>query len=196
VATNYGIKRPNASAHLPPEAGATEERTLEAVRCSAVIMIEASPLSIPRGMLALGKKPLAKEEGDLRRFYTQPHPLYCGIDRHARSMDVCLVRQRPVRQREGLRLVLPPRQRCQGIRGQTLGPLGQKIGNAHRKWAFAEAAVLVLRPQPAGQPYLARLAHKHGKGKALTILAHKLARVVSDLLTRTTAFDLDQRWPG
>jgi hypothetical protein len=28
---------PNASAHLLPEAGATEERTLEAVRCSAVL---------------------------------------------------------------------------------------------------------------------------------------------------------------
>ena len=28
---------PNAGAHLLPEAGATEERTLEAVRCSAVL---------------------------------------------------------------------------------------------------------------------------------------------------------------
>jgi transposase len=27
------------------------------------------------------------------RFYTQPHPLYCGIDLHARTMYVCLLDQ-------------------------------------------------------------------------------------------------------
>jgi hypothetical protein len=48
-----GIWRPNAGAHLLPEAGA--QRTLEAVRCSALIMIEASPSAYPSGMLALGK---------------------------------------------------------------------------------------------------------------------------------------------
>jgi hypothetical protein len=26
------------------------------------------------------------------RFYTHQHPFYCGIDLHARSMDVCLLR--------------------------------------------------------------------------------------------------------
>jgi hypothetical protein len=25
------------------------------------------------------------------RFSTQQHPLYCGIDLHARTMDVCLL---------------------------------------------------------------------------------------------------------
>ena len=25
------------------------------------------------------------------RFYTQQHPFYCGIDRHARTMSVCLM---------------------------------------------------------------------------------------------------------
>lgn len=25
------------------------------------------------------------------RFYTQPHPFYCGIDLHARTMYVCMV---------------------------------------------------------------------------------------------------------
>ena len=29
---------------------------------------------------------------DLRRFYTTQHPFYCGIDFHARRMDVCIVR--------------------------------------------------------------------------------------------------------
>jgi hypothetical protein len=27
------------------------------------------------------------------RFYTKPHQLYCGIDLHARSLDVCIVNQ-------------------------------------------------------------------------------------------------------
>jgi hypothetical protein len=38
--------------------------------------------------------------------------------------------------------------------------------------------------------FLARLEKKHSKGKAFTILAHKLARAVYDMLKRTTAFDM------
>src|SRR6266436_7058020 len=62
--------------------------------------------------------------------------------------------------------------------GKRSGTSGAKIGNAHLKWAFSEAAVLFLRDNPAGQKCLARLEKKHSKGKALTILAHKLARAV------------------
>jgi transposase len=72
------------------------------------------------------------------------------------------------------------------------GTSGTKIGNAHLTWAFSEAAVLFLRNNPAGQKSLARLERKHGTGKALTVLAHKLARAVYDLLKRGTAFDMDQ----
>nr|MDQ3830655.1 IS110 family transposase [Candidatus Tectomicrobia bacterium] len=54
-----------------------------------------------------------------------------------------------------------------------------------------EAATLFLRQNPAGQKRLARLEHKHGKGKALTILAPRLARAVYDLLNHTTAFDME-----
>jgi transposase len=72
------------------------------------------------------------------------------------------------------------------------GTSGKKIGNADLKWACSEAAVLCLRHNPAGQKDLARLEKNHGKGKALTVLAHKLARAVYDMLKRETAFDLDQ----
>jgi transposase len=58
--------------------------------------------------------------------------------------------------------------------GKRLGTSGKKIGNAHLKWAFSEAAAVFLRNNPAGQKYLARLEKKPDKGKALTILAHKL----------------------
>jgi transposase len=76
--------------------------------------------------------------------------------------------------------------------GKRYGTSGKKIGNAYLKWAFSEAAVLFLRNNPAGQKYLARLEKKHGKGKALTVLAHKLARAVYYMLKRDTAFDLDK----
>jgi transposase len=75
--------------------------------------------------------------------------------------------------------------------GKRLGTSGKNIGNAHLKGAFSEAAVLFLRNKPQGQKYLVRLEKKHDKGKALTILAHKLARAVYDMLKRQTAFDPD-----
>ena len=73
--------------------------------------------------------------------------------------------------------------------GKRYGTLGAKIGNAYLKWAFSEAAGLFLRNHPAGQKYLARLEKKHGTGKALTILAQKLARAVYYLLRRDPGFD-------
>jgi transposase len=80
--------------------------------------------------------------------------------------------------------------------GKRYGTAGAKIGNAHLTWAFSEAAVLFLRNNPAGQKSLARLEKKHGKGKALTVLAHKLARAVSYLLKRRVVFDLDRFLQG
>jgi transposase len=76
--------------------------------------------------------------------------------------------------------------------GKRYGTSGAKIGNAYLKWAFSEAAVLFLRNHPAGQKYLARLEKKHGAGKALTILAQKLARAVYSMLRRDIVFDMDK----
>jgi transposase len=75
--------------------------------------------------------------------------------------------------------------------GKRYGTSGKKIGHAYLKWAFSEAAVLFLRNNAPGQKLLARLENKHGKGKALTILAHKLARAVYDMVTRDTVFEMD-----
>jgi transposase len=74
--------------------------------------------------------------------------------------------------------------------GKRYGSSGTKIGNAYLKWAFSEAAALFLRGNPAGQKYLARLENTHSQGKALTVLAHKLARAVYYRLRRQTAFDM------
>jgi transposase len=75
--------------------------------------------------------------------------------------------------------------------GQRDGTSGQKMGNAHLKWAFAEAAVLFLRNNEPGQKLLARLGKKQAKGKALSILAHTLGRAVYSMLKRKVAFAMD-----
>jgi hypothetical protein len=62
----------------------------------------------------------------------------------------------------------------------------------HLKWAFSEAAVLFLRNNPEGQRLLARLTQKHGKGKALSILAHKLGRSACYLMSRKRSFNMDK----
>jgi transposase len=86
--------------------------------------------------------------------------------------------------------------------GKRSGTGGSKSGNADLKWACSEAAVLLLRDHPRGQKYLTRLEKTHGQGKALTILAHHLARAVDCLLKRHTAFEMHKflhgegRWSG
>jgi len=50
--------------------------------------------------------------------------------------------------------------------------------------------VLFLRQNPPAQHYLDQLASKHGKAKALSILAHKLGRAVYHMLKRREAFDM------
>jgi transposase len=76
--------------------------------------------------------------------------------------------------------------------GKVIGTGGAKIGNAYLKWAFSEAAVLFLAKCPAGKTLLTRIERKHGKAKALSILAHKIGRAVYFMLTRKTAFDLER----
>jgi len=60
--------------------------------------------------------------------------------------------------------------------GKKLGTGGAKMGNVHLEWAFSEAAVLFVRHSAEGKEILARLEKRFGKGKALSILAHKLGR--------------------
>ncbi len=76
--------------------------------------------------------------------------------------------------------------------GKRSGTSGSKIGNAHLKWAFSEAAVLFLRGNPEGMKFKKRLEKMHGKGKALSILAHKLGRAVYYILKRDQAFDMNK----
>jgi len=73
--------------------------------------------------------------------------------------------------------------------GKKYGTGGKKIGNAHLKWAFSEASVLFLKGNEPGKKYLDRLTNKHGKGKALSILAHKIGRAVYFMLKNKEPFN-------
>jgi len=75
--------------------------------------------------------------------------------------------------------------------GKTLGTSGAKMGNVHLKWAFSEAAVLFLR-HTEGKKLIARIEKRHGKGKALSILAHKIGRAVFYMLSRETVFSMEK----
>ncbi len=76
--------------------------------------------------------------------------------------------------------------------GKRYGTSGAKMGNVHLKWAFSEAAVLFVRHSAEGKKALARLEKRFGKGKALSILAHKLGRAVYFMLRRGKAFDRER----
>jgi len=52
--------------------------------------------------------------------------------------------------------------------------------------------VLFLRGNPRGQQLVRRLAGKHGKGKALSILAARLGRAVYFMLRREKSFDSER----
>jgi transposase len=75
--------------------------------------------------------------------------------------------------------------------GKKSGAKNSKIGNVHLKWAFSEAACLFLRGNKQAQLYHNRLVNKHGKGKALSILAHKIGRAVYFMLKRKEPFNMD-----
>lgn len=76
--------------------------------------------------------------------------------------------------------------------GKRVGSGGAKIGNAHLKWAFSEAAVCFLQRNPPAHAWMNRLRSKHGKGKALSILAAKLGRATYFMLKRNQAFDRER----
>jgi transposase len=73
--------------------------------------------------------------------------------------------------------------------GQKQGTGGHKIGNAHLKWAFAEAACRSLRPSAQAKQWRARREKKHGTARALGARAARLGRTVSHLLRKREVFD-------
>jgi transposase len=80
--------------------------------------------------------------------------------------------------------------------GKVLGCGGRKIGNAHLRWAFGEAACLFLRCSERARAWKQKQQKKRGEGKALAILAARLARAVYHLWRKGEAFDEKRFWQG
>ena len=78
----------------------------------------------------------------------------------------------------------------QRIERQTAGDLGQKDWQRAFALGVCRSRGSLLRQSQPGKEYFTKLEHKHGKAKALTVLAHKLGRAVYYMLTREQAFDL------
>jgi transposase len=73
--------------------------------------------------------------------------------------------------------------------GKVKGGGCKKIGNAHLRWAFGEAACLMLRCHEPAKRWLQRKEKKCGKAKALGILAAEIARAVYHLWRKQEPFN-------
>jgi transposase len=73
--------------------------------------------------------------------------------------------------------------------GKVKGVGGRKIGNAHLKWAFSEAASLMLRCFPAARSWMQKQSKKRGAKKAHAILEAKIGRAVYHLWRKQVPFD-------
>ena len=73
--------------------------------------------------------------------------------------------------------------------GKRTGVSNRKLGNAHLKWAFSEAACLMTRHVPEVKAWVARKEKTHGKAKALSILGAKLGRAMYVMLRRQEPFN-------
>jgi transposase len=80
--------------------------------------------------------------------------------------------------------------------GKKKGWGGKKIGNAHLRWAFGEIACLFLRASERAQQWKQKQEKKHGSGKALAILAARLARSIFHMIRKQEAFDEQRFWAG
>jgi len=80
--------------------------------------------------------------------------------------------------------------------GKQLGSGGQKIGNAHLRWAFAEAACLFLRSSERAKRWQEKQLKKRSAGRVLALLAARLARAVYHLWRKGEAFDEARFWQG
>lgn len=75
-----------------------------------------------------------------------------------------------------------------------LGP--KKLGNAHLKWAFGEAACLMKRCCAPVRAWCQRMEKKRGKRKTTAVLEAKLGRTVYHLWRKQQAFDLKRFLQG
>jgi transposase len=74
--------------------------------------------------------------------------------------------------------------------GKRTGSGPVRAGNAHLKWAFSEAACLMLRSCPPVKGWMQRMEKRKGKRKALSILEARIGRAVYHLWRKQVPFDV------
>jgi len=77
--------------------------------------------------------------------------------------------------------------------GKSRGFGNSKMGNPYLKWAFTEAAMLMVRYNPAIATYLKKLERKVGPARSKSRLAHKIGRAIFFVLKNKEPFD-EQRF--
>ncbi len=80
--------------------------------------------------------------------------------------------------------------------GKIVGSGGQKIGNAHLRWALGEAACLFLRASERAKKWKEKQLKKRAENRVLAVLAARLARAVYHLWRKQEAFDENRFWQG
>jgi len=76
--------------------------------------------------------------------------------------------------------------------GKITGTANRKMGNAYLRWAFGEAATLMLRERDEVKAYHQKLKNKHGKAKSMAILSHRIGRAAYFMLKNQRAFDVNK----
>ena len=80
--------------------------------------------------------------------------------------------------------------------GKAKGFGPKKVGNAHLKWAFSEAACLMKRCCPAVRMWCQRQEQKRGKRQAMSVLEAKIGRAVYHMWRKQQAFDIKRFLKG
>ena len=78
--------------------------------------------------------------------------------------------------------------------GKKQGSGGRKIGNAHLKWAFSEAAALMIRSSPEAKAFMEKMTRQRGKARAVVLVAAKIGRDVYWLMKRQQPVDARKLW--
>lgn len=78
--------------------------------------------------------------------------------------------------------------------GKKLGSGGRKIGNSHLKWAFGEAAALMIRETDEAKAFVEKMSKQRGKARAVALLAAKIGRAVYWMMKRKQPYDAALFW--
>ena len=80
--------------------------------------------------------------------------------------------------------------------GKRVGTGGKKLGNAHLRGAFGEAACLFLRGSERAKQGKQEQQAQRGEAEALALLAARLGRAAYHLPRKGAAFDETRFWQG